>query len=51
MNKGMTTTRRALVLAGTVLALMIGTSVSASASFSDSAARTTSNTQPRSRPR
>jgi hypothetical protein len=44
MNKGMTTTRRILVLAGTVLALMIGTSVSASAAYSDSAARTTSIT-------
>ncbi len=34
----MTTTRRILVLAGTVLAVMIGTSVSASATFADSAA-------------
>jgi hypothetical protein len=41
MNAGMTTTRRVLVLAGTVLALIVGTSVSASASFSDSAAVTT----------
>jgi hypothetical protein len=40
----MTTTRRILVLAGTVLAVLIGTSVSASASFSDSVARTTSIT-------
>ena len=38
MNKGMTTTRRILVLAGTVLAIMLGTSVSATAGFADSAA-------------
>jgi hypothetical protein len=37
----MTTTRRILVLAGTVLAVMIGTSVAASASYADSAASTT----------
>jgi hypothetical protein len=37
----MTTTRRILVLAGTVLAIMVGTSIPASATFADSAAVTT----------
>jgi len=44
MNTSRNTTRRALVLAGTVLALLIGTSVSASAAYSDSATRTTTIT-------
>jgi hypothetical protein len=38
MNNGMNTTRRALVLAGMVLAVMIGTGIPASATFADSAA-------------
>jgi len=44
MNIRVTAIRRILVLTGTVLAVMIGTSVSASATFSDAVARTTSIT-------
>ena len=40
----MTATRRILVLAGTILTVMIGTSLPASATYADTAARTTSIT-------
>ena len=44
MNTTITTTRRARVLAGLILAVMIGTSIPASAVFSDSATVTTTVT-------